>query len=1295
MEMSNPSNWKWKRSLSSITFLWVRLFGWKEWLKQSPITLETIPNLPSEFDTSYLYECFSQNWKTEQSRLESGQVPRLWLALVLAFRFTLLYVIVIGSLLLGFICSSYSILIWLIQALEDSHLPEWHLIGIASLLCFCGVVSSFLSHTVQYTSSVIGMKYRHLLTTAIFYKLQTMSLSQVQQISIGNVLTVINSDLFKFDEYSNSAPFVILAPIGIIVMAGLAVKEIGWIATVIIPLFLLHLFIIIYFGNLLSVVYRKSLNWSDKRNKHLKEFFEGISLIKCFAWENAVAASIRRIKGHELSMILQNFFIKSLTTSLYISFPLLVILMICLSIFVSIGGEFTSSRVFGFAAYMFLYSYFSSLINDGAVGISEIKICINRVQVILQAPDRECVAQTFFSGHELTSRIKVSGLTAGKVVATLDPHSFINDISFDMSNGDTLSVIGRVGSGKSSLLLSLVNELDIISGGFEVNGSCAYVPQEPWIVSTSIRDNITYGRPWDEAWYNKVVSSCCLELDLSQLPDGDLTVVGDRGITLSGGQKARVNLARAVYADMDVYLLDDPLSSVDADVASELFAIFTTGILSGRTTLLVTHQLQFVKRMDRILLLEAGNLITYGSFSTVMAHPEFVRFSHLIPYTQAQTTMTSQNHDSENSNKRNLALAAVTETASHTAHTDTLHPEVSTQDPTHGNVYSDDVPKEEITHFQNISLLVYGRYFWSGGNILGISLILFLNLVTFFGLIVGKNYYLVWWIDANAQFESNLTNTTHSMLCLTAQGVPNPLVSLSFAARIYGFIGLCIVVSLLLIASSVAYTWIPAFASYRLHNRMLWSVLRAPSSFFFKNSIGSIMNRFAKDISTMDHLLPRFYLHSLFIFFYILFTFVAALMVHWLTVVPCFLLIVFLIIYRFQLVRTIRQLKRIESAAKSDVISHFSSTLHGLTTIHSLNLESHQILKLYSYQNNHLKCWRIFYAYLRFFVFQVDVLVSVYGFIVAVIIIILRNDLSPLVSAFILSQVFSLLDLTQYSIRFSAEVEMNMVSVERVLDYIDLPQEAPLHSNRTSQFHVSRGDVEFRDVELRYSPELPLVLKGVSFQVRGGEKVGIVGRTGSGKTSLQNALLRLIELSSGSICIDGVDVRELGLHELRNQISIIPQDPVLFSGALRFALDPFSSFRDDQVWQVLEEVELGEKVKKLERQLEFSISEGGSNFSVGERQLLCLARAILKQSRILMLDEATSYVDTITDSKIQHLLQSKFENCTVFTIAHRIHTVMQYDWILVMENGEIVESGSPSNLLEDPTTQFYRLANIC
>ena len=460
--------------------------------------------------------------------------------------------------------------------------------------------------------------------------------------------------------------------------------------------------------------------------------------------------------------------------------------------------------------------------------------------------------------------------------------------------------------------------------------------------------------------------------------------------------------------------------------------------------------------------------------------------------------------------------------------------------------------------------------------------------------------------------------------------------------------------------------------------------------FYYKHSTGSIINRFSKDTFTMDHILP--YLYFLFSHegILILLAAITAVFTHWLTLIPNLILLLFLILFRYQLVRTIRQIKRIESAAKSDVISHISLSLHGITTIHSLELEQHQNSKMWDLENIHSKCWRVFFAFTRSFALQLDIIIALYSLAVAIILILLRENLSPVLSAFALSQVFNLLDASQFTLRLSAELEMHMVSVERVLDYINIPQEAPL-TIRGSKFKVTNGNIEFRNVQLRYSPDFPLALRGVSFRVRAGERLGIVGRTGAGKTSLQTALLRLVELYSGEITIDGVDIGNVGLHELRSEISIIPQDPVLFSGPLRFALDPFSSFQDEQLWQVLREVQLSDKVKQLEGQLGFSVSEGGSNFSVGERQLLCLARAILKRSRILMLDEATSNVDSITDSRIQSVLSTKFRDCTLLTIAHRIDTIIDCDKILLMGNGQVVEFDTPQKLLRDPNSRFSQL----
>ena len=501
--------------------------------------------------------------------------------------------------------------------------------------------------------------------------------------------------------------------------------------------------------------------------------------------------------------------------------------------------------------------------------------------------------------------------------------------------------------------------------------------------------------------------------------------------------------------------------------------------------------------------------------------------------------------------------------------------------------------------------------------------------------------------------------------------------------------------SLLLLLANISFCWVPAIASYRLHNKMFWRVLRAPIRFFDCNSTGSIMNRFSKDIATMDHLLPNLYLYSLDSTLMVIFTFIAASLVHWITIVCSFLLFVITTIFRYQLIRVIRQIKHLESASKNKILTHVSLTMHGLSSIHSLGLESHQNRLMCEYQNIHSNTWRVYFGCIRLFAFQIDVLSSIYIFTVSIILILSSSYLSPAVSAFALSQISILIDNFQYSLRSTAEAEMNMVSVERVLQYTRLDKEPSLHRNTTditcTKFIITKAEIAFEGVDLSYAEDLPLVLKDVTFFVRSLEKVAIVGRTGAGKSSILAVLLRFVDILSGRVTIDGMDIRELGLHELREQIAVIPQDPVLFSGSIKLSLDPFSSFEEEELWQVLEQIQLKDKINGLEGKLNFEISEGGTNFSVGERQLLCLARAILKHSRIVFMDEATSNVDTYTDSIIQKLLRSNFSHSTLLTIAHRIESVLDYDRILVVSGGQIVEFDTPFNLLANSSSQFSQL----
>ena len=908
-------------SYSNITFLWVLTFMRRELFTRSPITIDKLPTLPSTYGACILYNKLFQYWTLELKKKN----PRMWIALIRTFSLTLVFTCSLALLYLTLEFIVVILLNWLIRALEATDYKTGQLLAISVLITVCAIISRFSSHTMEYAMHIVGMKCRILLTTAIYEKIQAISSSQVQRLSFGNILTVITSDLFKFDEAFNLFNFLIIGPPGILLVIGLSYIVIGWPAIIMVLMFVIQLLVEFGISPEINRRYKRALEYSDLRNKQMREFIEGIQLIKTFAWEYAIARAIYKIRRKEFFQILANNFFKSLGVACAISFPTLYILAVCISTLAIFGGDFSTSRVFGFLSLLFLYSRISTQSNHAFAGITELNVCVRRAQqILLFEMGNEFRSNSKYCSSEIA--VKTTNLASGRInIATMKSVSLIRDVSFSLKRGELLSVIGRVGAGKSSLLLSLLNEIDIIGGTVEMSGSCAFVPQEAWILPISVRDNITYGREWSRYWYDQVVTACTLDVDMEQLVEGDLTILGERGVTLSGGQKARISLARTVYANYDIYLLDDPLSAVDTAVAKQILSIFTTGLLSSRTVILVTHQLQFVLHTDNVMLIEGGRAVEYGkeflvkklqtNHSTILkagtvgkkgiAHIK-VESSEVIPteldcsirvftYNHIPTHITA---DSENSNMKR-------ETAENMS--------------------------EEVTHFKGIALKVFAKYIWNGGHLFGIISVIVLGLLAYFNLIITKNYLLVWWIMAN---EHNITSFSNSaQLNMTLVHSFNPLKNLSLVSRICTFVLFCLLVSVFLLFSNISVSWTAAAASYKLHNKMLWKVLRAPSKFFDSNSTGSIINRFSKDIATMDHLLPKLYIYFSYTVNFTIFTLVAAFIGHWLTLLPSILLLGFLLLYRYEFIRIVRQIKRIESAAKSDVISHISLTLHGLTTI--------------------------------------------------------------------------------------------------------------------------------------------------------------------------------------------------------------------------------------------------------------------------------------------------------------------------------------------------------------------------
>uniref|UniRef100_A0A8C3ILG3 Multidrug resistance-associated protein 4 n=1 Tax=Chrysemys picta bellii TaxID=8478 RepID=A0A8C3ILG3_CHRPI len=709
---------------------------------------------------------------------------------------------------------------------------------------------------------------------------------------------------------------------------------------------------------------------------------------------------------------------------------------------------------------------------------------------------------------------------------------------------------------------------------------------------------------------------------------GDLTVIGDRGATLSGGQKARVNLARAVYQDADIYLLDDPLSAVDAEVSRHL-CIYQA--LHQKVSILVTHQLQYLHAVNQILILKEGKMVGKGTYSEFLSSG--IDFASLL----------KKNEEVEQSPIPGISTmtSARNRTFSQSS--------VWSQDSLLLPVPRDQLLTPESRSEGKINFKIYRKYFAAGANYFVIFILLLLNIL------------------AQVRYLMDATNNKEIDLCLTVTTV------------LFGIVRSLLVFTVLVNAGQT------------LHNKMFQSLLKAPVLFFDRNPIGRILNRFSKDIGHLDDLLPLTildFIQTLLQIFGVVA--VAVAVIPWILIPLVPLCILFIFLRRYFL-DTARDIKRLESTTRSPVFSHLSTSLQGLWTIRAFKAEQRFQELFDAHQDLHSEAWFLFLTTSRWFAVRLDAICAIFVIVVAFGSLFLANTLDAGQVGLALSYAITLMGMFQWGVRQSAEVENLMISVERVMEYTELEKEAPWESNKRPPAEwPSQGVIAFENVNFTYSLDGPLALRHLSVLIKSKEKVGIVGRTGAGKSSLIAALFRLAE-PKGRIWIDKYLTSELGLHDLRKKISIIPQEPVLFTGTMRKNLDPFNEYTDEELWNVLEEVQLKEAVEELPDKMETQLAESGSNFSAGQRQLVCLARAILKKNQILIIDEATANVDARTDELIQKTIREKFAQCTVLTIAHRLNTIIDSDRIMVLDAGRLKEYNEPYILLQEKESLFYKM----
>uniref|UniRef100_A0A8C3WJS4 ABC-type glutathione-S-conjugate transporter n=1 Tax=Catagonus wagneri TaxID=51154 RepID=A0A8C3WJS4_9CETA len=1035
----------------------------------------------------------------------------------------------------------------------------------------------------------------------------------------------------------------------------------------------------------------EQMKFKDSRIKLMSEILNGIKVLKLYAWEPSFLKQVEGIRQKELQLIRQVAYLHAVSTFIWVCTPFLVTL-ITLGMYVSVdkNNVLDAEKAFVSVSLFNILKMPLNMLPQLISNLAQTSVSLKRIQHFLSQDelDPQCVERkTITPGYAIT-------VNSGTFTWAQDLPPILHSLDIQVPKGALVAVVGPVGCGKSSLVSALLGEMEKLEGKVYMKGSVAYVPQQAWIQNCTLQENVLFGQALDPKRYQQALEACALLADLEVLPGGDQTEIGEKGINLSGGQRQRISLARAVYSNADIFLLDDPLSAVDAHVAKHIFdqVIGPEGVLAGKTRLLVTHGISFLPQTDFIIVLADGQVSEVGTYTALLQRNGC--FASFLRNYAPDESKEPQEADSRTAleDRDDEEVLLIEDTLSN--HTDMTDSEPVTYEvqkqfmrqlsamSSEGEGQSRPVPRRRLGAAEKVGQETEAKpsrvltqeekaetgtvkmsVFWDYAKAVGLCTSLFICLL--YGgqsaAAIGANVWLSAWTDEAAS-NGQQNNTSHRLGVYAALGILQ---------------------GLLVMLSAITMAVGGVQAARLLHQALLHNKMRSPQSFFDTTPSGRILNRFSKDIYVIDEILAPTILVLLNSFYNSISTLVVIV-----SSTPLFAVVILplALLYFFVqrvYVATSRQLKRLESVSRSPIYSHFSETVNGSSVIRAYGrIQDFEATNNAKVDTNQKSCYP-YIASNRWLGIQVEFVGNCVVLFAALFAVTGRDSLSPGLVGLSVSYSLQVTLALNWMIRMVSDLESNIVAVERVKEYSKTETEAPwvVEGSRPPAGWPPQGEVEFRNYSVRYRPGLELVLKNLSLRVRGGEKVGIVGRTGAGKSSLTLCLFRILEAAEGEIRIDGLNVADIGLHDLRSQLTIIPQEPILFSGTLRMNLDPFGAYSEEDMWRALELSHLHSFVSSQPAGLDFQCSEGGENLSVGQRQLVCLARALLRKSRILVLDEATAAIDLETDNLIQATIRTQFEACTVLTIAHRLNTIMDYTRVLVLDKGTIAEFDSPTNLI--------------
>ncbi|KAL2038498.1 hypothetical protein N7G274_008837 [Stereocaulon virgatum] len=1302
---------------SILTFSWMTpmmKYGYKEYLTQDDMW-----NLRKRDTTKVTGTILEETWADE---LEKKR-PSLWIALFRGFG---------GPYFRGSVIKTFSDTLSFVQpqllrlliSFVDSYRngnphPQPVIRGAAiSLAMFAVSVSqTALLHQYFQRAFETGMRVKSSLTSMIYAKSMRLSNEGRSSKSTGDIVNLMAVDTQRLQDLTQYGQMLWSAPFQIILCMASLYQLVGISMLAGVGAMILMVPVNGLIARIMKNLQKKQMKNKDARTRLVTEILNNMKSIKLFAWSTAFMNKLNFVRNEQELKTLRKIGASQAFANFTWSTTPFLVSCSTFTVFVLTRDEpLTIEIVFPALTLFNLLGFPLAILPMVITSIIEATVAIGRLTDFFNAeelqPDAVQSRDPAINDNDESVRVRDATFTWDRN----ESRRCLEDINFVAHKGELSCIVGRVGSGKSSFLQSILGDIWKIHGEVVVYGRTAYVAQQSWVMNASVKENIVFGHRWDPHFYERTIHACAFTEDLKTLPDGDRTEVGERGISLSGGQKARLTLARAVYARADIYLLDDVLSAVDQHVGRHLIdnVLGPRGLLAGKTRVVATNSIPVLFEADFITLLRNGKVFEKGTYQQLMAMKgEVANLIRTASNEEEQETPSPSVEDSKDStsssseNSKTIFGRGMGNSLQHPADVkDEAQEGIKQLAPIRANAgigprassnntlrrastasfrgprgKLTDEEGEGVKSKQSIEFSEQGKVKWNvyleyakTSNLLAV-LIYLVMLIGAQTAQIGGSLWLKQWAEVNQDYGGNPQVGKY--------------IGIYFAFGIGG-------AALVVVQTLILWIFCSIEASRKLHERMAYAIFRSPMSFFETTPSGRILNRFSSDIYRVDEVLARTF-NMLFVnstrALYTLVLVVLSTPIFVALIVP--LGAVYLYIQRYYL-RTSRELKRLDSISRSPIYAHFQESLGGITTIRAYRQQNRFALENEWRVDANLRAYFPSINANRWLAVRLEFIGS---FIIlaaasfAIISVATGSGLSAGMVGLAMSYALQITTSLNWIVRNTVEVETNIVSVERVLEYARLPSEAPdiISKRRPKISWPSQGAVDFNNYSARYRPGLDLVLKDVNLHIKSHEKIGVVGRTGAGKSSLTLALFRIIEPDTGNISIDGLNTSTIGLLDLRGRLAIIPQDAVLFEGTIRDNLDPGHIHDDTELWSVLDHARLKEHVSSMPGGLEASVHEGGSNLSAGQRQLVSLARALLTPTNILVLDEATAAVDIETDAMLQSTLRSNmFKDRTIITIAHRINTILDSDRIVVLDYGKVVEFDTPS-LLVRRKGLFYEL----